>query len=220
MPLEVSCPSCSGQFRVPDSAAGKKIRCPKCKGAMDVPAAVPASPAEAPEFVPPPIEPRSPPVSASKPAPPKPKPPAPAPAPPKVQQWFLKTEEGEDYGPIPRDELDAWRTEGRITADCQLLREGTDQWQWAGDVYSELNEDGQLPPAKPTAAIAPQSKQKSAPKPRQEPADTGPPSTRSRIVRASLNRGSASEYCPSKRDTSPHVSRQSAYSALSSSCLS
>ena len=170
MPLEISCPSCSGQFRVPDSAAGKKIRCPKCKGAIEVPGAEERGQETGDSG------------QAVRPAPPRSKPAPPARAQPKPEQWFLKTEEGDDYGPVPRDELDAWRAEGRITADCQLLREGTDQWQWAGDVYAELNEDGQLAPANPTAAIAPPSKQKAAPKPKQDPADAGPPSTRSRLV--------------------------------------
>jgi hypothetical protein len=179
---------------VPDTAAGKKIRCPKCKGAMDVPA--PA--AELPEFVPPPAEPQAPPASfpPSKPAPPRPKPaappPKPDPPPPKVEQWFLQTEDGEDYGPVPRDELDAWFAEGRITNDCQLLREGTDQWQWANDVYLELNESRPAaspqpaPEEPPAAAVNSRSKQspagKSRGQPAAEPVAAGPPSSRSRMV--------------------------------------
>src|SRR5688500_12017991 len=115
MPIEVSCRSCAGQFRVPDTAAGKKIRCPKCKGAIDVPAAS-APPPAAPEFVPPP------PPAVAKSAPPRAKAAAkPSKPQPKVEQWVLKTEEGEDYGPVPREELDAWYEEGRVTADCQVL---------------------------------------------------------------------------------------------------
>lgn len=33
----VACPSCKKQMKVPDTAAGKKIRCPGCKGAVPVP---------------------------------------------------------------------------------------------------------------------------------------------------------------------------------------
>ena len=190
MPLEVSCPSCAGHFRVPDSAAGKKIRCPKCRGAIDVPTAA----AE-----PPPVAPPAPALSpggkgaggegeaapVARPAPPKPKPaPPPKPA-PKPELWYLKTEDEEDYGPVPRDELDAWLAEGRITADCQLLREGSDQWQWAADVYEELNEEAPAPSQSAPTVVAP-SKKKSTAKPREEPAgnpvDEGPPSTRSRLV--------------------------------------
>src|SRR6187551_2939190 len=116
MPLEIACPSCEGQFRVPDTAAGKKIRCPKCKGAIEVPAAQ-AMVAPAPQ---PPAAPPSP--------PPPPKPTAAKPQ-PQPEQWYLKTEEGEEYGPVSREELETWKEDGRITADCQLLRAGSEQWQ-------------------------------------------------------------------------------------------
>lgn len=196
MPIEVSCPSCSGQFRVPDTAAGKKIRCPKCKGAMDVPAAAaePPPPVEAPEFVPPPVERHAPASAPAESAAPPPQPAAPrvkaAPPPtkpqPQVEAWFLKSEEGEDYGPVPRDELDGWYAEGRITIDCQLLREGTEQWQWAGDVYAELNAAEPQAPADPTPVVGAKAQQKSrAKRPQQTaeaPADEGPPSSRSRMV--------------------------------------
>ena len=33
----VTCPSCKKQMKVPDTAAGKKIRCPGCQGAVPVP---------------------------------------------------------------------------------------------------------------------------------------------------------------------------------------
>jgi predicted Zn finger-like uncharacterized protein len=135
MPLEVSCPSCSGQLRVPDTAAGKKIRCPKCKGAIDVPAAIPESvPAaeQAPAAETPKAAAPRPAAAPSRPAPSAAKPQ------PKVEQWFLKTEDGEEYGPVNSEELDQWKGEGRITADCQLLREGDDQWQWATDVFPDI----------------------------------------------------------------------------------
>jgi len=39
MPIEVQCPDCQRRMRVPDSAAGKKIKCPKCaEGRIEVPA--------------------------------------------------------------------------------------------------------------------------------------------------------------------------------------
>jgi hypothetical protein len=51
----------------------------------------------------------------------------------------LKTEDGAEYGPVPRQELDAWHQEGRITAECQLLKTGAPQWQWASDLYADLS---------------------------------------------------------------------------------
>ena len=38
MPLAITCSHCDKKLKVPDAAAGKKIRCPACKGAISVPA--------------------------------------------------------------------------------------------------------------------------------------------------------------------------------------
>jgi predicted Zn finger-like uncharacterized protein len=178
MPLEVSCPGCSGQFRVPDTAAGKKIRCPKCKGAIDVPSGQPLVQGPAPDVE---IKPSVTPARQR---------PAPAKLETPVEQWHLKTEDGEEYGPVNPDELDQWKAEGRITADCQLLREGDEQWQWATDVFPDLANEDELaadePVAvplkrdpKPTAAKQP----KPTPKRPAEPSpDELPASSRSRLV--------------------------------------
>jgi len=55
-----------------------------------------------------------------------------------VDKWYLKTEDQTQYGPVPKAELDSWVAEGRLTARCQVLREGDPQWQWASDVYPQL----------------------------------------------------------------------------------
>lgn len=39
MPIELLCPGCSQQLRVPDTAAGKNAKCPKCSTILSVPAA-------------------------------------------------------------------------------------------------------------------------------------------------------------------------------------
>lgn len=114
MPLEIDCPACLRKFRVPDSAAGKKIRCPKCQGAIEVPGRAAVA-----------VE------DASK----------PALAAGSGREWYLKDEEGNNYGPVSRAALDQWLTDGRITADCQLLAVGSQQWQWASDVYPELEDE-------------------------------------------------------------------------------
>lgn len=232
MPVEAACPSCDGKFRLPDAAAGKKIRCPKCKGPLDVPpltADVPAAPeptapqvenlkttwrtatqepappeparVETPRVTAPqqpaavvqqpaqqpvkstvvkspvpsaPVETPKKSVAAPVPAPapvaPKtpsaPKPaaaPTPAPAPvavkpkpaetpavtptPAPDQWFLRGDDGETFGPVDRPTLNAWHDEGRMTADSQLLKQGTEQWQWASDLYPDLDEPAASTPA-------------------------------------------------------------------------
>jgi Predicted membrane protein len=131
---------------VPESAAGKKIRCPKCKGAIEVPAAA----------VPEPIAEREQEVEQSAIEPPQNVPVIAT----QSDQWYLKTEEGDQYGPVSRDELDAWKEEGRITAECQLLAAGSTEWQWAGDVYPDL--DGE-PHSAAAAAVPTPTARKSTP---------------------------------------------------------
>ncbi|MFT7639061.1 MAG: hypothetical protein ACI9G1_000788 [Pirellulaceae bacterium] len=72
-----------------------------------------------------------------------------------LDSWYLKAEDGNDYGPVPKDEMDGWVAEGRVTADCQLLQEGAEQWRWATDVYPQLMPSKTAtPPAPPQPAPA------------------------------------------------------------------
>lgn len=105
MPVDVTCTSCQKRMRVPDTAAGKRIKCPQCQAAIYVPGPVATA------------------VPVGMP----------------VELWHLKTEDGQTYGPIPRADLDVWNSEGRLTANCQVLRQGSDQWQWATDLYPQLD---------------------------------------------------------------------------------
>jgi predicted Zn finger-like uncharacterized protein len=176
MPLEISCSGCQARFRVPESAAGKKIRCPKCKGAIEVPAvAAPELIAPRPPEAEQPVieQPRTAPAIATQP-----------------DQWYLKTEEGEQYGPVPHDELDAWKEEGRITAECQLLADGSTRWQWAGEVYPDLDGEPHFAAAAavPTPTIkklTPTKKsspgKKSAPSPAKDD-NADAPSSRSKAI--------------------------------------
>gem|GEM_PF-2378854 len=147
---------------MPDNVAGKKIRCPKCKEVIQVPAGeAAATEAAAPTPKPTPSAAQS--ASQQKPATPKTAPTAPTaakPAKPALESWYLKTEDGESYGPVPRAELDAWYAEGRVTIDCQLLREGSDQWQWASELYPELDpaSAAKVVPTTPEVAEAPGEK--------------------------------------------------------------
>jgi hypothetical protein len=88
-----------------------------------------------------------------------------------AEKWFLQTEDGETYGPVDRGELDQWSREGRITGDCQVLREGSDQWQWATDLYPHLGPEAA--PAAPAETLAPQPQD---PQVSQKPHVAGPAS--------------------------------------------
>lgn len=108
MSIEVNCDSCGQRLRVGDDAFGKAIRCPNCQHVMEMSASDPA------------------PAAASS-----------VPS-QKIDLWQIKTNDGAVYGPVSRGEMDQWMQDGRINADTQLLLEGADQWQWAGEVYPHL----------------------------------------------------------------------------------
>lgn len=123
MPIQVRCSGCEGVFRVPDKGAGKKVKCPKCSSVIQVPAAES-------------VETTAPAEAEKQPAPKKT---AAAPQPKSTSdQWYVKTADGETYGPVEKSDLDDWVVEGRVDEQDQLLQEGTDQWQWANDVYPDL----------------------------------------------------------------------------------
>jgi TM2 domain-containing membrane protein YozV len=52
----------------------------------------------------------------------------------------VKTDDGSQYGPVPKAELDSWVSEGRLNSESQLLKEGAAQWQWATDLYPQLDQ--------------------------------------------------------------------------------
>ena len=54
------------------------------------------------------------------------------------EPWHVKLPDGQQYGPISKSELDTWVAEGRLDAECQLLRAGDAQWQWADTVFPAL----------------------------------------------------------------------------------
>lgn len=140
MPIEIRCPKCTGKFRVPEKYAGKRVKCPKCQGTIAIPGfegraiekSAPAKPRQAPAKPgQAPAKPDQKKTAAKK------QPLAVKPAP---EPWYLQTEQGEQYGPVSRKELEAWVAEGRIDASCQVLRDGWDQWKWAEEVFPELAE--------------------------------------------------------------------------------
>ena len=57
-----------------------------------------------------------------------------------ADRWTMKTPEGQQFGPVTRSELDGWMRDGRMSANCQLLQDGSTQWQWAHQVYPSLGD--------------------------------------------------------------------------------
>jgi phage FluMu protein Com len=70
----------------------------------------------------------------------------------------LKTPDGHVYGPVPREEMDRWMHEGRITDRCELLDEQGNHRQWASECYPQLSSVNPPPPTSsdagsPTAPV-------------------------------------------------------------------
>lgn len=137
MAVVTQCPDCGKKLKAAEAQVGKKAKCPQCQKPFEIR----------------PIEGAEPKVAGSAPQPQKKSTstPAPAPAPKRPaaagpaaaavqprEDWYLQTADGEEYGPVSRSELDDWFAEGRIDTECQLLREGWDQWKWAEEVFPEL----------------------------------------------------------------------------------
>lgn len=51
--------------------------------------------------------------------------------------WRLRTPEGQIYGPVSKDELDKWVSDGRVTADCCIAPDESN-WDRADQVYAVL----------------------------------------------------------------------------------
>lgn len=57
---------------------------------------------------------------------------------PEGRTWRFRMPGGQGFGPLSKYELDEYLFEGILTADCQILQEGDESWQWAGEVYPEV----------------------------------------------------------------------------------
>ncbi len=113
MSFEVSCQSCGQVLRLSDQDAGKKARCPKCKHVFTVPDR--GNPALS-EF-----------DAAGSEDSPRTEP-----------LWHVRIQDGRQYGPINKRELDSWVAEGRVTRDCKVRRDGDVTWLAASAVYPVL----------------------------------------------------------------------------------
>ena len=151
MAIETLCAGCRLPLRVSDENRGKQARCPACGYLYRVPGTPEISMGEvrhhqattsnypatsASQF---PATPA--PVGASYTSAPLPRPANNGNPPLRPTGagggWYMKTPEGQTYGPVERPELDKWLGEGRIAADCDL-REGLGSWMPAERVYPLL----------------------------------------------------------------------------------
>jgi hypothetical protein len=152
MPLNLTCRHCHRHFFPPAEQTGKPAACPHCgKEARIAAEDLKTSPASKP-------------IDMKTPA----------------TDWYVQAEDGRHYGPVTGAQLQAWYEEGRITADCQLLRIGATQWQWATELYPDLQEMHET--ANKTAAneLTPATARPASPRPaapRAAPTQTAAPIT-------------------------------------------
>lgn len=151
MATETPCPGCGVVLATSEEHAGKQARCPECSALFVVPEK-PAVSSDPAAKEPAPIE-----AEEAKPAPPESAPQEEAPvaeAPPlDTRRWWLKTPQGVVYGPVWKQQLDAWCEEGRIADDCQVKHEEELAWRDAHLEYPMLREDA--PPPTFTSIAAP-----------------------------------------------------------------
>ena len=108
MSIEIQCNGCHSNLRVPDEHAGKQARCPKCGTIQTIPGVATPFPSPAAE-----------------------------PQDLRLDQWYVRTPEGVEYGPVPRVELDQWVSESRLSAESRIRR-ATEAWMPATTLDPEL----------------------------------------------------------------------------------
>lgn len=174
MPIDFRCTGCSQKVRAPDKFAGRKVKCPKCATVLEIPAksdsavtgasgaaAVDQSASDKPlaggsadDAAQDDIRAAGPLVRDSQEV---------VPAAPlddteaDRDEWYVRTEEGDEYGPVTKADLDSWVEEERVDGQCQILKKHWDDWKSADAVYPELAEEeaGENPFAGIAASEAP-----------------------------------------------------------------
>jgi hypothetical protein len=71
--------------------------------------------------------------------------------------WYIRPPSGGQFGPAPGDLMRTWLSEGRVSADSLVWREGWRDWQEAGTIFpklrgNQLSELLESIPAVPAAA--------------------------------------------------------------------
>jgi hypothetical protein len=71
-----------------------------------------------------------------------------------TDRWLMKTPDGVIYGPVARHELDEWESEGRVSNQCLIQRDGQTHWQSALVIYPHLSGAAVIPPRSATSPRA------------------------------------------------------------------
>jgi len=121
VPIPTECEHCGREFLAPDKYAGRRVKCPRCSEAIQIAgtAEIDTSRQAADEAT------SGEPSEGER-------------HPGERTDWFLQTDDGEEYGPVSKSELDEWVKEGRVDSSCQVLQEGWQEWKWAEEAFPEL----------------------------------------------------------------------------------
>lgn len=83
--------------------------------------------------------------------------------------WYVRPPTGGQYGPARGDIMRKWLSEGRVSSDSLVWREGWTDWQNAGKLFPMLNAAGRHAAAQPatpavstTVPLSPRSSQRAA----------------------------------------------------------
>jgi hypothetical protein len=68
--------------------------------------------------------------------------------------WYVRINDGNQFGPAPADMMRRWLEEGRVTADSLVWREGWAEWGVAGRLFPQLSRPLDPPEIGPSAFAA------------------------------------------------------------------
>ncbi len=158
------CPQCDAKFLVPRESGGQvealseNADPAETSSESAAPVAQVVTEPSATVAAPAPAEPPPPPAPRKAAAPP---PPTEAPS----EVWYVRTAEGEQYGPAQQEMMQTWVAEGRVTADCWVWKTGWPDWKAGGQAITLLNvppPDSEPSPA-PVAAMEAEVASEAAP---------------------------------------------------------
>ena len=114
MVLTIRCPECGYSLRFADELAGHSVRCFNCENECTLPSRTEADPGSVEQT----------PRTAI------------------ADAWYLKTTQGDEYGPVPKSDLVEWMNEGRIDDSVQIRQEDG-PWQRANIIFPALSSRSQ-----------------------------------------------------------------------------
>ncbi|GAB5401900.1 MAG: hypothetical protein Aurels2KO_01310 [Aureliella sp.] len=181
--IRFACHNCQHALHVKDFQAGRRGKCPECKTVFQIPSAdaplsIPVESATAAVAKSPAVDPSvagesqhavaESPASEGAPASPEASPASPQSAARAEQQpeqsssaaWYLRISDGQQFGPVDEPTLMQWLSEGRVTQESYVWRDGWPDWTPAPQAFPAqfasappvAPAPGDVPPATPPPA--------------------------------------------------------------------